>query len=206
MDFDAASSTRPCSTTTAFHYRPGAGIETLLARGGLRPLSALPDHPKHQQTVRDQPDRFSELWRDLAEPLLGREYRNSGIYFTTIDFWKHPFHRANSGTGRVRVAVPIGRLDPATTVLTYVRDGCRIHEHPTAGALERAARFWTAERIQASLGIDRRGWFFPVPQLIAFTDLVHLQPPTSSDSEHVPRATQAPCSRVRACEEIRQSG
>jgi len=149
-----------CSTTHVYHYLRSAPVDTILHEG-LRHLSDMPDHPTFDQETA----RFRSRYYDLAWPILRRPYLTGGIFFTTIDL------RQVNGRGHSdspRLAVPLERLDPDWTVLTYEYEGVRIR-HPLATRhLKDAAELWTRDRIEQWLGVDDTGWFRYVPQVITF--------------------------------------
>lgn len=150
----------PCSTTHVYHYlRPTADLTAIL-RDGLQPLSALPDHPEWAE----QRHRFKPRYDELARAALDRPYQNSGVFFTPIDLRQVPRHAA---VPRIWFAVPVDELGPAWTVLTYVDNSHRVSYPLSASSLQTVSDLWTADRISQSLG-DSRGWFFHVPQVVAF--------------------------------------
>jgi hypothetical protein len=149
-----------CSTTHVYHYLPATEPEPIL-RDGLRHLSDMPDHPNFDR----ERSRFERPYYDLAWPVLQRPYVTSGIFFTTVDL------RRVNGRGHLacpRLAVPIGRLDPDWSVLTFEYDGVRQRFPLSSQHVQAAALLWTRDRIERWLGADETGWFRYVPQVITF--------------------------------------
>jgi hypothetical protein len=146
-----------CSTTHVYHYNVNSGI----LRRGLRPLSDMPDHP----TYADQEHRFRPRYEELARPLLQRPYANSGVFFTNVDLYRVCTRlRLNKS----RIAIPIERLDPGWSVLTYEYDGSRTYLSLTEENMRAAAKLWTRTLVEEWLGADETGWFRYVPQIVTF--------------------------------------
>ncbi len=152
-----------CRVDTLYHYLMG-GDESLpgILDKGLLPASAFPESERWQ--------RFESFYRSLyaqwAEPLLG-PFRNSGVYFTPIDFRLLPgtyLHR------RTRIAVPLSEIPPEQAVLTYELDGRRTVVPLTAEALEEAAALWTADLVRAWYARNPNMSFYYVPQVAVFPD------------------------------------
>ncbi|WP_460522851.1 hypothetical protein [Flindersiella endophytica] len=162
------TTTTPCSVTHVFHYlRPEAdprSLDSILSRG-LLPLSAMPEHPQYDEQLGANPDRFTQRYAELAEPVLRKAYHNSGVFFTTIDFRRLPGSPLENG---IRIALPMDRLDPDWTVVTDQLGDDRRCLPFHAGSLTAVAKVWTAEQIERWLGAHPRGYFFHVPQIITF--------------------------------------
>jgi hypothetical protein len=151
------SGCRLCSTTHVFYYLPpGApgGLLESIRRDGLRPVRALPHHPRFVAAPAGPPDAFEQEYEELAGSLPGAEHENGGVCFTTVDFQCLP------GTALAhvaRIAVPVNRLDPDLSVLTYVWAGVR-HYHPVGHeALRRTAELWTAPHLRRWLQAPTAG-------------------------------------------------
>lgn len=146
-----------CSTSHVYHYNVNDGI----LQRGLLPLSDMPDHP----AFADQQHRFRPRYQELCWPLLRRPYVNSGVFFTNVDLYRL------SGRLRLdkpRIAVPLDRLDPEWSVITYEHGGHRTYHSATGDNLRAAANLWTRSMIEKWLGADDAGWFRYVPQIITF--------------------------------------
>ena len=80
-----------CSTDRLYHYLLGerADLAPILDHG-LLPLSAMPQSARWQAVEAARPGIFRSLYGLFAEPLLGSEYRNSGVFLTPIDFRRLP--------------------------------------------------------------------------------------------------------------------
>lgn len=166
---NTTTTTSPCSVTHVFHYlRPDAdprSVDSILRRG-LLPLSSMPEHPQYAEQLDADPDRFTRRYAELAEPVLGKAYSNSGVFFTTIDFRRLPGSPLENG---IRFALPLARLDADWTVVTdQLGDDDRRCLPFDAGSLAAVAKVWTAGAIGRWLGAHPRGYFFHVPQIIAF--------------------------------------
>lgn len=146
-----------CSSTHTYHYN----VNDDILRRGLLPLSDMPDHPRFA----DQKRRFRPRYRELAWPLLQRPYVNSGVFFTSVDLYRL---RGRLRLDRPRIAVPIERLDPDWSVLTYEYGGSRKYLSATRDNMNAAAELWTRTRVEKWLGADDAGWFHYVPQIITF--------------------------------------
>jgi hypothetical protein len=147
--------------TYVYHYlKEPAALSTIL-REGLRPLSDRPDSPAYSR----ESSRFRGRYELLARPLLRRPYVNSGVFFTTVDLRRLKNEkRLNS----VRLRIPVVRLDPEWSVLTYEYDGARCWWPVNEENLRQATTLWTDELCQRWLGADITGWFRYVPQVVAF--------------------------------------
>lgn len=146
-----------CSSTHVYHYNVNDGI---LCRG-LLPLSDMPDHP----IFADQEHRFRPRYFELARPLLHRPYVNSGVFFTNVDLYQLA---GRLRLDRPRIAVPLDRLDPTWSVLTYEYGGSRTYLSTTSENLRITAKLWTRAMVQKWLGADGSGWFRYVPQIVTF--------------------------------------
>ena len=159
-----------CRVDTLYHYLLAGddNLPGILSRG-LLPLSAFPESERWQ--------RFEPFYRWLyaqwAEPLLG-PFRNSGVYFTPIDFRRLPGSYLYK---RTRIAVPLAALPAERAVLTYELDGQRIIAPLTTEALEQAAAIWSAEMVKAWYARNPNMSFYYVPQVAVFPeDGVPVQP------------------------------
>lgn len=160
-----------CSTTHVFHYtfNPGMDhLESFLAQG-IRPLSDFPDSERWKQLEEHMPGFYENLYRMIAEPVLQKAYPNSGIYVTPIDF------RRLHGTflhDKARFEIPLDRLDPEWTVVTYVEDDERISLPFSPDVMQAVADEWDEDRVRNWFGRDHTKVFFYVPQVAAFQGVI----------------------------------
>lgn len=168
-----------CSTAHVFHYTINPNMDTLesfLAQG-IRPLSDFPESERWKQLETHMPGFYENLYKMIAEPVLQKPYPNSGIYVTPIDF------RLLPGTflhEKPRFRIPLERLDPMWTVVTYVLDDERISLPFSADTMESVATLWDEALVRKWFGIDPTKVFFYVPQVGAFQGRI---PVTESDYE-----------------------
>lgn len=77
--------------------------------------------------------------------------------------------RDKPASQKAATALTPGSAVPANgTVLTYIINGIRHHHRLTPHGIQQSATLWTATRIRRWLGADPRGYFFHVPQVIAY--------------------------------------
>jgi len=156
-----------CSTTHLFHYMfnpDQAAIDSFL-NNGIRPLSDFPESERWKQLEAEMPGFYENLYRMIGEPVLGVPYKNSGVYITPIDFRMLP------GTylqDKPRFMIPIGRLNPQQTVVTYVLDGQRVNLPYSEQVLKDVADLWDEDMVRKWFGIDQTKVFFYVPQIAAY--------------------------------------
>lgn len=155
--------TTVCREDLLYHYLLG-GEDHLpsILENGLLPLSTFRDSERWQ--------RFGPFYRSLyaqwAEPLLG-PFRNSGVYFTPIDFRRLP---GSFLYNRTRIAVPVASILADRSILTYELEGRRTVVPLTPAALEQAAATWTADLVNAWFNRNPRMAFYYVPQVAVFPD------------------------------------
>lgn len=152
-----------CRTDVVYHYLlSGDDVLPSILERGLLPASAFPESERWRRTE----SFYRWLYAQWAEPLLG-PFRNSGVYFTPIDFRQLPGSRLFS---RTRIAVPVSAIPAECAVLTYELDGRRTVLPLTPAALEGAAQIWTEERVRAWYGRNPNMNFYYVPQVATFPE------------------------------------
>lgn len=152
---------RPISDDLLYHYLLG-GSEP---QSTLRPLSDFPDSERWLAVQRTVPGHYEALYRAWAEPVLLRQYPNSGVFLTPIDFRQVPGASLSDGS---RVDIPLESVDPEWAVLTYEWRGERISRRLSRQALEDAAGLWHIDDIERWFGRDRERLFFYVPQVVTY--------------------------------------
>ncbi|HEX5502421.1 MAG TPA: hypothetical protein VFW96_07335 [Thermomicrobiales bacterium] len=82
---------RVCNTDRLYHYLLG-GADALpgICARGLLPLSAMPESPRWRTLEQVRPGFHREIYALFAEPVLGRPYRHSDVFFTPLDFRRLP--------------------------------------------------------------------------------------------------------------------
>ena len=163
-----------CSTMHVFHYifNPEPEAERSFLENGIRPLSDFPDSERFKLLQEHMPGFYEGLYRMMAEPILGKPYPNSGIFVTPIDFRLLPgtfLHK------KPRFNIPVDRLDPDWTVLTYVLDDKRVRLPYAPEALEQIAALWDEAMVRKWFGIDNTKVFFYVPQVAAYQGMVPVE-------------------------------
>lgn len=171
---------RVCSTDYVYHalLNPEFDKVEAILMNGLRPLSDFPDSQRWQQLEKHMPGFYQNLYRNIAQPVLNKPYANSGIFVTPIDFQKLPDSIMNSKT---RFVIPISRLNPAYSALTYVIDDNRVSLSLTVENLERVATIWTDDMVRTWFAKDTSKIFFYVPQIAVYQP--HGIPVTQHDIE-----------------------
>lgn len=144
------------------HYLLGepTNLAPILDHGFL-PLSAMPQRAKWQAVEAARSGIFPSLYGLLAEPVLGSEFRNSGVFLTPIDF------RLLSDMTLAlapRVALPLSSVPLEHSALTYELGGHRQVFPVTAASLARTAETWTENWVREWFGRDRSMMFDYVPQ------------------------------------------
>lgn len=162
-----------CSTTHLFHYMFNPDQDSLdsFLGNGIRPLSDFPESERWKQLEEHVPGFYENLYKMMAEPVLQKPYPNSGIFITPIDF------RLLPGTylhDKPRFRIPIERIDPEMTVITYVSDEERIVLPFTVENLENIAGVWDAEKVTRWFAIDKTKVFFYVPQVAAYQGNIEI--------------------------------
>jgi hypothetical protein len=170
---------RVCSTTHLYHYffEPEAGALDSILHEGIRPLSDFPDSERWKQLEEHIPGFFEGVHQLITPPVLEQPYANSGIFLTPIDFRLLP---ETSLHDKARFVIPIERIDPATSVLTYVVDDERVNLPFSGDRLEETAARWDGELVTTWFGIDPTKVFFFVPQVAAYQGRIHV---TEADYE-----------------------
>ncbi len=165
-----------CSTEFVFHtlLNPGEGLLESILRDGLRPLSDFPDSERWKQIEAYMPGFFEQLYRGFAEPVLHKPYTNSGVFLSPIDFQLLPDSFMHNKT---RIRIPISRLDPDYTGLSYMLDDRRVSLQLTAQNLQETAALWTASLVTEWFAKDMHKIFFYVPQIAAYQPGgIHVEP------------------------------
>ncbi|MFO7274315.1 MAG: hypothetical protein DIU55_005550 [Bacillota bacterium] len=159
-----------CRVDTLYHYLFGGeeSLPGILSRG-LLPLSAFPESERWQRLE----PIYRSLYAQWAEPLLG-PFRNSGVYFTPIDFRMLPGTFLHQ---RTRIAVPLSTIPADRAILTWELDGERTILPLSREALEQAAALWTVDLVRAWFARNPRMSFYYVPQVAVFPDgAIPVQP------------------------------
>lgn len=169
-----------CSSTHLFHYliNPDMREVESFIRDGIRPLSDFPESERWQALEKEMPNFYLNLYNAIAKPVLLREYENSGVFITPIDFRRLPGTYLHESA---RFVIPIDRLDPTFTVLTYVIKDERITLPFSAGNLEETAGLWDEVMVRKWFGIDQTKVFFYVPQVAAYQGRI---PVSAADYEN----------------------
>ena len=151
-----------CRTDRLYHYLLGEppDVAPILAHG-LLPLSAMPQSAKWRAVEAARPGIFRSLYGLFAEPVLGSEYRNSGVFLTPIDFRLLPDMTLALAP---RVALPLSAVPVEHSALTYELGGHRHVSPVTAAKLARTAEIWTENLVREWFGRDRSMMFDYVPQ------------------------------------------
>jgi hypothetical protein len=105
--------------------------------------------------------------------VLQKPYTNSGIFLSPIDFQLAPGTLLHS---KSRIRVPISRLDPDYSVLTYVLEEQRVVLPLTGENLVETARLWTEAMIRTWFAKDPNRMFFYVPQIAAYQGRIAVLP------------------------------
>lgn len=168
-----------CSTTHLYHYffEPEEGALDSILEHGIRPLSDFPDSKRWKQLEEHLPGFYQSVYELIAAPVLGEPYTNSGIFITPIDFRLLPESYLHD---KPRFAIPIDRIDPARSVLSYVLDDERVNLPFSTQTLADIAAIWDGDLVTTWFGIDPTKVFFYVPQVGAYQGRIDV---TDSDYE-----------------------
>jgi hypothetical protein len=109
----------------------------------------------------------------VAEPVLRVPYAGSGVFLTPIDFRVLP---GSLLEGRVRLRIPISRIDGSRAVVTWHAEGDRVSLALDENSLARAAAEWPAERVTEWFGRDPTRLFFHVPQVATYQPRIQVEP------------------------------
>ena len=157
-----------CSATHLFHYfffNPDLEALDSFLKKGIRPLSDFPASERWKQLQEHMPGFYEKLYTMMAEPVLQTPYVNSGIFITPIDF------RLLPGTflhAKPRFRTPIERIDPQTTVISYVIDDERVSLPFSAENCQNVVGLWDADMVKCWFAVDKTKVFFYVPQVAAY--------------------------------------
>ncbi len=162
-----------CSTTHLFHYMFNPNTEALdsFLQNGIRPLSDFPESERWKQLEEQMPGFYKKLYSMMAEPVLQKPYVNSGVFITPIAF------RLMPGTylfDKPRFRIPIERIEPKTTVISYVIDEERISLPFTAKNRQNIASLWDVEMVKHWFAIDNTKIFFYVPQVAVYQGYIDV--------------------------------
>ncbi len=162
-----------CSTTHVFHYmiNPEMNEVQTFLENGIRPLSDFPESARWQQIHKHMPDFYENLYYLIAQPILLSPYSNSGIFVTPIDFRKLPGTELQLSP---RFKIPLDRLDPQWTVVTYVLFDERISMPFDLDVMKEVSRTWKEDLVRKWFGIDRTKLFFYVPQVAAYQGKIEV--------------------------------
>ncbi len=156
-----------CSTTHVFHdlVTPQPKDLDSFWEKGIRPLSDFPASERWQQLNEHLPGFYKNLYGMMAAAVLEKPYTNSGIFVTPIDFYLLP------GTflhDKPRFSIPVERIEPEWTVLSYVIRDERVSLPFTPVNLENIAALWDADMVTRWFAVDQTKVFFYVPQAAAY--------------------------------------
>ncbi len=156
-----------CSTQYLYHTFLNSEFEQVdpILKNGLRPLSDFPNSARWQQIEKHLPGFYKNLYDQVAQPILQKPYRHSGIFVTPIDFQKLP---ASLMYNKTRLRIPLARLDPAYCVITYVLNDERVSLRLNPENLEKTASIWDAGMVEAWFAKDMTKMFFYVPQVAIY--------------------------------------
>jgi hypothetical protein len=156
-----------CSTDTLYHYlfNPDPELISSILENGLRPLSDFPESPRWKQIESIYPGFFEWLYGEFAAPILKKPYANSGIFLSPIDFRRMPDSLMYA---KLRVNVPVERIDPQWSALSYVIDNQRLTYSLNPETLSRSAELWDEEKVARWFGVDSNRLFFYVPQVVTY--------------------------------------
>lgn len=163
-----------CSITHLFHYlfNPNEDALDSFLTNGIRPLSDFPDSERWKQLQEHRPGFYEALYEMFAAPVLQKPYPNSGVFITPIDF------RLLPGTylhDKPRFNIPVERIDPAWTILTYVINEERISLPFGPEALQKTAELWDEAMIREWFGKDNTRMFFYVPQVGVYQGRIEVK-------------------------------
>lgn len=156
-----------CSTEFAFHSflnKQDDQLPSTLANG-LRPLSDFPDSQRWKRIEASVPGFYEGLYNAVAKPILGKPYANSGVFLSPIDFRLLPDSMLFDAK---RIRIPLSRLDPAYSVLTYVWNDQRVSLPLTSETLAATAELWVDKNVMEWFAKDINKMFFYVPQIAAY--------------------------------------
>jgi hypothetical protein len=157
-----------CSTDYVYQYFFQCNADTLnriLDDGRLRPLSDFPESARWQGLEAEKPGFYKNLYDMIGKPIINKPYKNSGVFMSAIDFDKLPDAYLH---GKPRFKIPVSRLDPDWSVITYVWYDERIIADLHNDNLQRVANFWTEDNVRKWFGADPGKVFFHVPQVAAY--------------------------------------
>ncbi len=168
-------SAQVCSTDYVFHnfFNPDPALIDSVLETGLRPLSDFPESDRWQQIQQFQSDFFEQLYNGIAAPIIKKPYTNSGIFVSPIDFRLLPDSYLYD---KPRVRIPVSRLDPELSCLTYVINNERISLPLNHIAMKKTAEIWTAEMVTEWFAKDNTKVFFYVPQLATYQGQILVNP------------------------------
>lgn len=163
-----------CSTEFVFHnfFTPDPSLIESVLHLGLRPLSDFPESERWQQIEKEVPGFFERLYDDIAAPVIGKPYQNSGIFVSPIDFRLLP---GSYFFDRPRVRIPVARLEPEYSCLTYVWEEERVILPLEERSLLDTARLWTADKVMDWFARDQTKVFFYVPQIVTYQGKVAVE-------------------------------
>jgi hypothetical protein len=163
-----------CSISDLFHYlfNPNQDALDSFLQNGIRPLSDFPESERWKQLEEHMLGFYKNLYKMIGEPVLQKPYVNSGVFITPIDFRLLPDTYLHD---KPRFCIPVERIDPAETVLTYVLNDEPINLPFTAENREKTAALWDAEMVKQWFGIDNTKVFFYVPQVACYQGQIKVE-------------------------------
>jgi hypothetical protein len=156
-----------CSIDTLFHYLfdDNPDLMSSIIELGLQPLSNFPDSERSRQIEKHLPRIFERLYAEFAEATIGKPYINSGVFLTPIDFRLIP----NSIMARkTRFRIPVDRLDPEWSAVTYEYEGRRVSRPLSSTVLREVSEHWTRDLVEKWFGVDSNRLFYYVPQIVTY--------------------------------------
>ncbi len=156
-----------CSTTHLYHYllNPEEKLNESILSQGLRPLSHFPNSSRRQIIEAKLPGFFEKLYVNWCKSVVGKPYTNSGVFFSPIDFRLLP-DSLLSNTARIRV--PLDRLEPDWSCLTYEHKRNRISLPLNTANLESTASLWDERMILGWFAKNPNRLFYYVPQVVTY--------------------------------------
>jgi len=146
-------------------FNPNQDSVDSFLQNGIRPLSDFPESERWKELEEHMPGFYKNLYKMMAEPVLKKPYSNSGVFITPIDFRLLPDTYLYA---KPRFRIPVERIDPEMTVISYVIDDERIILPFSAENRQRVADLWDEKLVRRWFGVDNTKVFFYVPQVAVY--------------------------------------